>query len=185
MPISETALRAVQDCATLFEFLRDRLRWPVDPEDPYTYAGPALNDELAARAEVRQIVPFTTGDPATIFLVEFTTPFRRGDLREILRRIREQIRTQARYSGHKLEELIFVCATEDYRGIRFIRFEAQDGRQPQMSLFGWEIGQTAGTRTLLEYNLPALVMPPLNMVGEPDWMKARWGLAWKLANVPS
>ena len=76
---------------------------------------------------VSQIVPFTTGDPFTILLVEFESGFRRTDLREILRRVREEIRQRAKYGGRKLDEIVFVCATENYGGIRFAHFEMHHG----------------------------------------------------------
>ncbi len=179
----ENALYAVRDRASLFAFLRDALDWPVDPEDTFVYQGPQLHGTVAARAEVSQIVPFTTGDPFTIMLVEFATGFRRTDLRTILQKMREEIRKRAAYQGRKLDEIIFVCATETYGGIRFVRFEEQDGRQPKMSLFGWDNGQPGGTRTLQDFNLPALKMPPANMLGEYDWKQSRWQEAWDVEKV--
>ena len=183
MSIPESALYAVCDRASLFAFLHDRLRWPVDPEDTFTYQGPQLHDDVAARAQLSQIVPFTTGDPFTIMLVEFETPFCRTDLREILRRMREEIRTRAKYDGRKMDEIVFVCATENYGGLRFVRFEEQAGRQPKMSLFGWDRALPGGTRTLQEFNLPALQMPPSNLLDAPDWTQARWHEAWDVEKV--
>lgn len=182
MPIPEIALTAVCDRSTLFAFLKDQLGWPLDPEDTFTYEGPRLQGEVATRAEVSQIVPFTAGDPFTIMLVEFATPFRRTDLREILRRMREEIRKSGRYGSRNLDEILFVCATENYGSIRFVRFEVRPGRQPKMSVFGWDCRRWEGTRTLRDINLPALLMPQ-NLLGEPDWKQVRWAEAWNVEKV--
>ena len=104
--ITEHDLLAIHDQSSLYAFLRGKLQWPVDPEDTFTYDGPQLAGSVADRAVVTQIVPFSGTDPFTIFLVEFETHFRRGDLREILRRIREEIRTRGRYGGRSLDELV-------------------------------------------------------------------------------
>lgn len=185
MSIPEEALRAVTNRASLFAFLRDRLHWPVDPEDTFTYEGPRLDGEAAARAEVSQIVPFTAGDPFTIMLVEFATAFRRTDLREILRRVREDIRKRAKYEGRALDEIVFVCATEDYKGIRFAHFETRDKGLPRLRVFGYDRGQADGTRTLRDFNFPALVLPRPNVLGEADWTegRARWMSAWDVEQV--
>jgi hypothetical protein len=183
MSISEQALYAVCDRPSLFALLRDQLGWPVDPEDTFTYEGPQLHGPVAARVEVSQIVPFTAGDPYTIMIAEFQTSFRRGDLREILRRIREDIRKRAKYGGRKLDEIIFVCTTEGYGGVRFVRFEERAGRQPRLSAFGWDCRCMEGTRTLRDINLPALKMPSTNILGEPDWAQANWAEAWNVEKV--
>lgn len=183
MSIPESALYAIEDRASLFDFLHTYLDWPVNPEDTFIYAGPELRGEVAARAHISQIVPFTPGDPFTILLVEFETAFRRTDLREILRRMREEIRKRAKYGGRKLEEIVFVCVTEGYRGFRFARFTEQAGCQPKMSVFGWERHHLGSVRTLVEYNLPALKLPPANVLGEADWSQARWEEAWDVEKV--
>lgn len=183
MPIAEQALHAVCDRTSLFMFLRDQLSWPVDPEDTFMYEGPRLHGEVAARAEVNQIVPFTTGDPYTIMLAEFKTPFRRADLRAILQKMREEIRKRAKYGGRKLDEIIFVCATENYGGVRFLRFEERAGRQPKLSAFGWDCRHREGTRTLRDINLPALKMPPQTVLGVPDWNQAHWSDAWNVEKI--
>ena len=89
MPYRVLALGQLRDRESLYAFLRDHLRWPVDPQDTFTYAGPQLHGPTATRAEVEQIIPFGANDPFAILLVEFETEFRRGDLREILRAVRD------------------------------------------------------------------------------------------------
>ena len=182
--IPETALAAVRDRESLFAFLRDHLRWPVAPEDTFTYTGPQLHGEAAARVEVSQIVPFTSNDPFLIMLAEFQSKFRRSDLREILRAIKAEIRTRGRYGDRSLEDIIFACATENYNGIRFAHFKEQEGRQPRMSVFGWDRDDVEATRTLRDINLRALYLP-LDQGGQPDWNLGEdtWLGAWDVEAV--
>lgn len=184
MLIAEDALRKVRDRSTLFAFLHDELGWPVDPQDPFTYEGPQLK-EAATRAEVSQIVPFTTGDPLTIMLVELETAFRRTELREVLRLIRKQAREQARYQGRPLDEFVFVCPTLGYKAVWLAHFEQQPGRAPRLEVFGWDGEHLHETRTLRLVNLPALTMPPKNILHEYDWAagKRRWLEAWDVRAV--
>ncbi len=185
MPIAEDALRKVRDRSSLFAFLHDELGWPVDPQDPFTYEGPQLEEEAAARAEVSQIVPFTTGDPLTIMLVEFETTFRRTELREVLRLIRKQAREEARYQGRPLDEFVFVCPTLGYKAVWLAHFEQQPGRAPRLEVFGWDSEHLHETRTLRLVNLPALTMPPPNILHEYDWAtgRRRWLEAWDVRAV--
>lgn len=185
MSIDEDALRKVRDRSTLFAFLHDELGWPVDPEDPFTYEGPQLEGEVATRAEVSQIVPFTTGDPLTIMLVEFETAFRRTELREVLRLIRKQAREEARYQGRPLDEFVFVCPTLGYKAVWLAHFEQQPGRAPRLEVFGWDSDHLHETRTLRQVNLPHLTMPPKNSLHEYDWAtgKQRWLEAWDVRAV--
>ncbi len=183
--IPVTALDAVRDREALFAFLHDSLGWPVDPEDTFTYQGPAVPGETAARVEVSRLVPFTANDPFVIMLTEFATDFRRTDLREILRAIRREMRTRAAYQGKGLEEVIFLCVTRGYQGLRFAHFREQEGRQPKLSVFGWERENVAATRTLRDINLPALRLTA-NIFGEPDWTletRKAWLSAWDVEAV--
>ena len=178
------ALQAIHDRESLFTFLRDQLNWPVDPEDTFTYRGPQVADEIAGRVEVSQLVPFGANDPFVIMLAEFQTPLRRTDLREILRAIRKEMRTRAAHQGRTLEDIVFVCATGGYQGIRFAQFKEIDGRQPKLSAFGWNRDFLHETRTLREVNLPAL-FAPRNILDEIDWDDARghWLAAWDVDRV--
>ena len=121
-----------------------------------------------------QIVPFSAGDPFTILLAEFETPFRRTDLREILRRVREEIRKRARYEGRALDEIVFVCATEGYRRhpVRPFRGARQGPSAPAERVrLGPGPGRTARGRCGSS-TCPALAMPRENVLGEPDWTRA-------------
>lgn len=179
------ALEHVRDRGTLFAFLHEQLGWPVNPEDTFTYDEPALAGKAAARVDVSRIVPFGADDPFIIMLAEFQTTLRRSDLRAILQSIRREMRTRAAYQGRGLEEIIFVCATEGYQGIRFAHFKEVEGRQPRLSVFGWDRERVAETRTLREVNLPALRLQA-NLYGEPDWDAdtiTRWRDAWDVDSV--
>ena len=185
MPITEQALQSITDRASLYAFLHDALGWPVDPEDTFTYAGPQPAGQVADRVEVSQIVPFSADDPFTIFLAEFETPFRRTDLRKVLRGIREEIRTRARYEGRALDELVFVCSTDNYGGIRFAHFDQRPGREPRLEVFSWDQSHADQTRTLRQVNLEALKMPGRNLLDGYDWVtgKAQWLKAWDVEQV--
>ena len=69
------ALERVRDRESLFAFLHEQLGWPVDPEDTFTYQGPLVSGETAARVEVSRLVPFTAQDLFVIMLAEFQTDF--------------------------------------------------------------------------------------------------------------
>ena len=182
--ISPQTLAVVKDRESLFRLLRDELLWPLDPEDPYTYNGPDVAGAASARLEVTQIVPFGADDPFLILLAEFSAPFRRADLREILRSVRRQMRELGRYPGRDLSDIIFICADPGYSGVRFARFQEQEGRQPRLSSFGWSLDDLESTRTLCEVNLPALTLRR-NLFDEIDWSEARprWISAWDVERV--
>jgi hypothetical protein len=182
--IDQKALADVRDRKSLFRLLRDELRWPLDPEDLFTYEGPALGDSAADRVAVSQVVPFGAEDPFLILLAEFHSPLRRSDLRQILRAIRNDRRTLGRYPGKATEDIIFVCAEQDYAGVRFAHFEERDGKQPHLSSFGWTREDVGSARTLCEVNLPALGLPP-TLFGAPNWHDARahWLAAWDVEKV--
>ncbi len=59
---------ALGDRDALFAFLRRKLSWNVDEGDPFTYDDPQAAGRAAARADVSQILPFSSGDPFIIFL---------------------------------------------------------------------------------------------------------------------
>src|SRR5579862_4767475 len=115
MPIPEDTLRSVGDRASLFSIL-EQLGWSVSAADTFTYPydGPPLSDGVAPRVVVSQIPPFSGDDPFAFILAEFETPFRRTDLREILKAVRANVRKRAAYGGKGLECIIFVVAIEGY-----------------------------------------------------------------------
>lgn len=182
--ISEATLQAVDNRTTLFHFLQTTLLWPVldEPEaEPFVYERP----ELCGTVEVNQIVPFQEGDPFLILLAEFQTDFKRTELRDILRRIRQDDRLTGRYSSRSLEEIIFVCPTQNYGGVSFAHFVQREGTSPRLAVFGWDKGHLHETRTLRQINLPALLLPGRNLLDEIDWAtgKPRWLKAWDVQAV--
>jgi len=61
--IAKESLQGIRDLETLFAFLRDSLKWPVQEEDTFTYdiPWPDAWDE----ADVSQIVPSTKTTPSS------------------------------------------------------------------------------------------------------------------------
>ena len=182
--IAKESLASIHNRETLFAFLNKTLSWPLDHKDTFTYADSRLSSNAEAKVQVRRIVPYGADDPFVIMLCEFETQFRRAELREILRRIREQMRTQGQYPNKSLQGIIFICAINNYSGFSFAHFQQRDNKQPKLSTFGWETDSVEETRTLLEFNLPALKMQ-FNKSDEPDWdaMRERWLSAWDVERV--
>ncbi len=180
--ISSEDLKLVSDRAGLFRLLRQKLGWPsVDPEDPFTYD--VRLDGRDVKANVSQIVPFGADDPHPVMLVETDGEFKRGQLREILRGVRADMRKRARFQGKSISDIVFIVASDGYRDMRFCRFLEQDGRQPKLQAFGWARGEEDATRTLREVNLPALKMPSERPTGGWDWDAKTWQDAWNVEKV--
>ncbi len=181
--ISAGHLEKVTDRASLFAFLKNNLGWPVSEEDPFTYDVPVL-DDVPQSADVTRIVPFTANDPYLLILAEFKKPILRGSLRRILQGIRSDIRKRAAYNQAGLESIVFICAEPSYAGIRFAHFTEKEGRQPKLSVFGWEQDRVYETRTLREFNLPNLRLAT-DLYGIPVWSGStdRWRDAWKVEEV--
>ena len=182
--ITEDALRAVRDRASLFDFLGRSLGWETSSDDTFTYLTPPQPGLPEDRVEVSRLVPFG-GVPFVLMLAEFQTPFRRTDLRKILQGIRRDDRLTQRYGGASPEEIIFVCPTQDYGGVSFAHFEEREGRAPKLEVFGWEQDHLHETRTLRTIALPALQMPGRNALDEYDWTvgRAQWLKAWDVEQV--
>ena len=183
--ITPAALAEVRDRDSLFIFLGDKLNWAVDETpDTFLYKGPELPGETAALVNVGRIVPFTGGDPFIIFLAEFKAGFRRSTLRDVLRGVRADARLNAMYQGKSTGDFIFVCPTEKYSGVRFARFEEREGKQPRLSVFGWDADSIQETHTLCSISLPSLWLTS-DLYGHPDWddSKQRWADAWDVEGV--
>ncbi len=175
-------LAALNSRENLFTFLRSKLAWTVDPEETFLYSDDKAVGRAAAHAALSQILPFSSGDPFVIFLVEFTERFRRGDLREILRGVRRRIKEEAAYQSAALDELIFVCTLPD--GLRFVHFEEHENRQPRLRVFGYDRETVGETFTLRTVNLPLLKLTT-NLLGEVDWKACgkSWLEAWSVEKV--
>ena len=120
--------------------------------------------------------------------MEFKEQFRRGDLREILRGVRKQIKERALYAGKAVEEMVFVCTvpagTTCAGGLSFVHFEEREGRQPKLRSFGFTRETIGETFTLRTVNLPALKLTT-NLLGEVDWTSCEkaWRGAWDVEKV--
>lgn len=49
--ITSDALAGVKDRGSLFALLQDKLDWPLDPEDTFTYPGMELSGDKVGRAD--------------------------------------------------------------------------------------------------------------------------------------
>ena len=187
MAITPERINQIEGEQGLFDFLREELDWQVS-ETPDTY--PFYPDELGLTPEearllesVSQIANFEEGQPYGVFLVKFQ---RGGVYRSVLRRVLRGLSEtrkgrDAGLPAWRASNLIFIC-TANFQDFTFARFEGKSHTKATLSLFGWEKGDAA-LRTLCEFNLPCLKMPPVNLLGEADWTKAKWGEAWSVEKV--
>ena len=185
MAITDERVRRIHNEASLFDFLRQELHWPVTSE-PDTY--PFFADELGltdAEAkqikQVRQIAPFEKDQPWGIFLVEFHgDKAYHGALRRVLRGLSETRRDRdASLPAWKAANLLFIC-TPDFKEFSFARFDGQTHTRATLSIFGWD-AHDGGLRTLCEYNLPALRFPQADT--DSDQWLAHWATAWNVERV--
>ena len=182
--IPSEALASIRDRQTLFGFLNKHLNWPVDPQDTFTYKVQQPTSSARPDVEVSRIVPFGADDPFLIMLCEFETGFRRTDLRDILGGIKKDMRKRGAYQGKSLEDIIFICAANNYASLSFAHFQQQENRLPKLSTFGWETADVTQIRTLREFNLPPLFMR-LDADHQPAWDQIRgdWLKAWDVERV--
>ncbi|MEJ5298618.1 MAG: DNA methyltransferase, partial [Armatimonadota bacterium] len=178
--IEREILATVQDRESLFRFLKEKLNWQVQPEDPFTYDVAALDGTGCGQVRVSQIVPFQSDAPFVILLAEFENDFRRTTLREILKNLKQQMRREGRYPGTGLEDIILICTSGQYRHVRFAHFEEREGRQPSLAVFGWDRDDPEKTRTVRELNLSKLEYRPGE---EPGEWRRRWMEAWDVSAV--
>ena len=178
--IEREILSTVQDRESLFRFLKEKLNWEVQPEDPFTYDVAALDGTGCGQVRVSQIVPFQSDAPFVILLAEFENDFRRTTLREILKNLKQQMRREGRYPGTGLEDIILICTSGQYRHVRFAHFEEREGRQPSLAVFGWDRDDPEKTRTVRELNLSKLEYRPGE---EPGEWRRRWMEAWDVSAV--
>ncbi len=182
MPLPESALRGVHDRESLFAVL-EQLGWKVSAEDTFTYDVPLASTDNKLPVTVSRIPPFSGDDPYALVLAEFESEFKRTDLREILRAVRAHIRKTGAFPLEQPDQIVFVCATRGYKGVRFARFEQiGDKAQPRLRVFGWDSDQEGGMATLLRINLEALRLER-TLDGAPDWARATWQEAWNVEKV--
>ena len=193
LPI-EDAVRGVHDFASLLHLLQAELGWPVDArstqaEATFDWTGSdlLLSSDAARRlkdGKVSQICPFVAGQPWGIFLVEFAQEkVYTTALRQVLRRLTPNLRQACDLPAWDRENLLFICATKDYRRLSFVHFRGRpdDPSRAVMTAFGWEQGDTH-IRTLCELNLPALRYPGDRGANAAAWVR-QWQAAWDVEKV--
>jgi type I restriction-modification system DNA methylase subunit len=187
MMIPEDAVRRVQDFDSLLELFREKLRWDLNPEvkfDESTFDWSAdelsLSDSVTDRLKdgiVRQLQPLRPNQKWGIFFVEFTdTKIYRTALRQILRRLVPSRLRESHLASWDQENLLFICATSDYKSFTFAHFKKAKSGIAKLSTFGWQVGDRK-LRTLCEFNLPALVWPADDGADTDAWV-AIWSKAF-------
>src|SRR5262249_18877464 len=137
MNLNPERLHAIHDFPSLLNFLADELGWPVDPDnrlDELTFDYDADELKLSERAAaqfkggvVRQLQNFRTDQPWGIFLVEFNDArLYRTALRQVLRGLVPRRRKDPTLKSWQHENLLFICATKDYRQFTFAHFRGQN-----------------------------------------------------------
>ena len=178
MPTSqqiENVLAQVHNQKSFFQdLLATTLEWPLaDAEqiDDIAY-GWSQNDLKATGLEQRlvegsiwQIQPSATGQPWGVFVLEFKdegslSPRRglAGVLRTVLKGLVGSRRKDAGLPSWKREHLLFIC-THDWKSFRFAYYRSKpdEPRSAKLTTFGWS--PDTSNRTVVEFNLPALVWP--------------------------
>jgi hypothetical protein len=195
MPIDplriESALRRVKDERSFVrELLVGALDWPIDDraEDLDSFSYEWTIDELRAKeiekrtgkGTIRQIQPIA-GNPWGVFVLDFEEPDvfvtgrgMTGILRRVLRGLVPSQRKSSHLPSFQRENLLFIC-NHAYRHYRFAYFKAppKDTQTAPLAAFGW--GDEGPSRTLCEFNLPALVWP------DTDTNSTGWITAWAQA----
>lgn len=185
-PIPQEALREIRDFNSFVWFLRNELDWPVPedrqltPEDlTYEYLASELQlkSEHADRLKIRQLVPFYSGQPWGIFLLEFSTSkFYRSLFRQVMRALAPRRQHDPGLPNWKPQHLLFIC-TNDYQQFTFGHFSGDKPTGARLTTFTLD-PDSSKWRTLCEFNLKALRWPAERDV-QPD--PAAWLAQWKQA----
>lgn len=179
MRISERDINAIESREALFAFLRDKLTWPLQDDDPEEFLMPV--GETQSEIGLWQLLPFRDDDPNLVLLVESREAFRRTHVREALKTIRTQMRL-GKHGDKKVSDVLFICADSNYSSLSFVRFVERGSRQPKLRIFGWDPTTVGSNRTVRERCLPALALSVAED-GFPDWAKANWSQAWDVERV--
>jgi len=178
-------LRAVDSLSSLVGYLRDQLCWPIDDYEPddltFEWAADTLRvseDKAAVLSggQIRQLRSMVPNQPWGIFLVEFNDDrVHSGLLREILRGLVTNRRHDPHLPSWQHDNLLFICATRDYKRITLAHFRGEKFQKARLTTFGWQ-RENPYMRTLAEFNLPALVWPD-NPDDSDGWLKS-WTAAF-------
>ena len=188
MSLKLERLHAINDFSSLLNFLADDLDWPIEPDtepDEITFDYDAeelkLSERAAAQLTVRQLQNFRTDQPWGVFLIEFNdAKLYRTALRQVLRGLVPNRRKDSSLKSWQHDNLLFICATKDYRQFTFAHFRGQNPQRATLAMFGWQQGDTH-IRTLCQFNLPALHYPANPADGE-NWLK-QWRAAFDVEAV--
>ena len=184
----EAAVRNVHHFQSLLGLLRGKdLHWDLDPElkfDESTFDWSAdelsLSDSVAQHLRdgvVRQLRPLRPNQPWGLFFIEFAdNKIYRSALRQILRRLVPNRRRDPKFASWQHENLLFICATSDYKSFTFAHFKGTKSANAKLSTFSWHVGDRK-LRTLCEFNLPALVWPEDDGADAETWI-AKWSKAF-------
>ena len=171
----ENALKKVHNQQSFFQdLLATTLEWPlanVQQIDDIAY-GWSQSDLNAAGLErslvegsIWQIQPSASGQPWGVFVLQFKdesslSPRRglAGVLRTVLKGLVGSRRKDAGLPSWKREHLLFIC-THDWKSFRFAYYRSKpdEPRLAKLTTFGWS--PDTSNRTVVEFNLPALVWP--------------------------
>ncbi|MCZ8139537.1 MAG: Eco57I restriction-modification methylase domain-containing protein [Armatimonadota bacterium] len=174
--IERRLVEGVKDEATLIALLETSqanggLGWPVQTEFPFEDRPEIALGVKGASCMVKSLVPESSDDPRLFLLVEFTEPYLRRDLREILASLRRYTRQTGVWDGKRgTSDTIFVVASPGYADVRFVRFEEQRNRPPRIRTFGWS-RELVG-RTVLTHNLERLRWPKDSAPNPLAWESA-------------
>ena len=161
-------IHAIKSLPSLLEYLRNELEWPIEDCEPdeltFDWSADALrvaehHASALSGGMVRQLRSMTATQPWGIFLVEFNDDrIHRGALREILRGLVANRRRDSSLPAWQHDNLLFICATQDYQRITFAHFRGEQMQKARLTMFSWQRESTY-LRTLCEFNLPALSWP--------------------------
>jgi predicted helicase len=184
-------LREVRDLASLTEYLRDELEWPIadwDLEDltfEYTAEEAGLDAQSALKVNsIRRLRPLSNDAPWGIFFIDFVP----GDLPvTVLRRILRAMVVRKRAAGRpdrqawQMDDLLFISALgpDGNRDINLARFnEDPEAKVPTLRVVEWDEAdttfhmlRTAGELRQLAWRAPGET--------NADW-RERWAGAFTL-----
>jgi hypothetical protein len=188
----ENALKKVHNQQSFFQdLLATTLEWPlanVQQIDDIAY-GWSQSDLNAAGLErslvegsIWQIQPSASGQPWGVFVLQFKDESSlsprsglAGVLRTVLKGLVGSRRKDAGLPSWKREHLLFIC-THDWKSFRFAYYRSKpdEPRSARLTTFGWS--PDTSNRTVVEFNLPALVWPE-DATDAQGWVSA-WAKAF-------
>jgi predicted helicase len=147
-------MQEIKDFATLVEFLREELSWPIENIEPEYLAFDYEPDELGVDAqyavkirEIKQLRPLTADQPWGIFFVDFEP--KRLPVQILRRILRNLVPKKRGASGSaqavwKKQDLLFIAAQGEagQRGISFAHFRDGVSGKAVLETFSWDERET-------------------------------------------